>query len=269
MPSYPSASARSPLLDWVIPRRWQLQDTIVLLALGLVVVLSWSWLIAGAGVLMTMGDMSMPMSSGAWTATEASLMFAMWVAMMAAMMLPGVLPTILLYCAVTRNHRASVRTAEWLSFISGYFAVWILFSAVAVALQYLLEQAAYLDAMMQMTNLAVSGLVLLFAGIYQWWPLKQGCLSKCQSPLDALMRDWKSGPAGALKMGWRNGAQCLGCCWAWMLVLFVVGVMNLAWVAALALLMAVEKLSPLAAWGSRIVGLALMVWGGALLVQFL
>lgn len=268
MPSSRSDRPRGPLLGWVIPHQWLMQDTIVVLALGVVVILSWFWLISGAGVLMPMGDMSMPMSSGAWSATEAALMFVMWVAMMAAMMLPGELPTILLYCAVTRNHLASVRAAEWVFFTAGYFAVWILFSAVAVGLQYLLEQAAYLDAMMQMTNLEVSGLVLLFAGLYQWWPLKQSCLSKCQSPLDALTRHWKPGTLGALEMGWRNGAQCLGCCWAWMLVLFVVGLMNLIWVAGLALLMGLEKLSPFAPWGSRVAGLALMVWGAMMLRQF-
>lgn len=253
-------------LAWVLPARWRLHDTLTMLALGMVVALCWAWLLTGAGMLMPMGGMLMPMSSGAWTPREALLMFLMWVTMMAAMMLPSVVPTVLLYCAVTRNHRLRIRALESTAFVAGYLGVWTLFSLAATGVQYLLEQAAILDSMMQMSSVAVAAFVLISVGFYQWTPLKQSCLSKCQSPLDALMPGWKPGSLGALRMGTRNGLQCLGCCWAWMLLLFVVGVMSLGWIAGLALLMAIEKLTPLGAMGSKLTGLVLVGWGSAMLL---
>jgi predicted metal-binding membrane protein len=119
--------------------------------------------------------------------------------------------------------------------------------------------------MMQTTSTALAGAILVGAGIYQWTPLKQACLRQCRSPLDFVMTEWRSGKGGAFAMGLTHGAYCLGCCWLLMLLLFVGGVMNLAWIAGIALFVLVEKLSPAGHWIGKAAGVALILWGGVVL----
>ena len=232
-----------------------------------VIALSWAYLLAGAGMsLHEMDGMLMPMRVGPWTASYAGLMLVMWGVMMAAMMLPSAAPMILLYGAIARRRQeAGDTTAATGLFTAGYVAIWALFSATAVALQFGLEQAALLSPMMETTSIAFAGLVLIAAGIYQWTPLKQACLRQCRSPLEFIMTQWRAGPRGALMMGLRHGSYCLGCCWVLMLLLFVGGVMNLAWIAGLAVFVLVEKLAPAGHWIGRIAGVALIAWGVAAL----
>src|SRR5690242_3097372 len=116
--------------------------------------------------------------------------------------------------------------------------------------------------MMVATSPVLGSLLLIAAGAYQWTPFKQACLRHCRSPLQFLLRYWQDGPAGAFLVGLRHGTYCLGCCWLLMAVLFAVGVMNLAWVAALSLLVLVEKLLPKGLWVAKVAGLVLMGWGG-------
>jgi predicted metal-binding membrane protein len=113
----------------------------------------------------------------------------------------------------------------------------------------------------------LAGIILIAAGLYQWTPLKQACLRRCRSPLDFIMTEWRSGSRGALSMGLRHGVFCLGCCWMLMLLLFVGGVMNFAWIAGIALFVLVEKLVPAGHWVGKAAGLILIGWGGWVLAS--
>jgi predicted metal-binding membrane protein len=232
-------------------------------ALLLVVLLSWAWLLNGAGTMEEMDGMLMPMSVGPWSAAHAALMLAMWVVMMAAMMLPSAMPMILFYDSLARKRRAGGTGAS--VFALGYLAVWGVFSVVAVALQFTLERLAVLSPMMETTSIALAGVLLIGAGIYQWTPVKQACLRRCRSPLDFVLTHWRDGARGAFIMGVQHGAYCLGCCWMLMLLLFVGGVMNLAWIAGLTLFILLEKLMPAGRWTGRAAGLVLIGWGGGVL----
>lgn len=240
---------------------------LVISCLLFVVVLSWAYLLAGAGMMEEMGDMLMPMSTGPWTLSHAVIVLVMWAVMMAAMMLPSAAPMILLYATIARrrSERGEPATASG-AFAFGYLAVWATFSLAAVALQFGLERAALLSPMMETTSIALAGTVLIAAGLYQWTPLKQACLRHCRSPLDFIMTHWRSGARGAFLMGLRHGAVCVGCCWLLMLLLFVGGVMNFAWIAGIALFLLAEKLLPAGHWISRGVGVLLVVWGAATLL---
>lgn len=240
---------------------------LVISCLLFVVVLSWAYLLAGAGMMEEMGDMLMPMSTGPWTLSHAVIVLVMWAVMMAAMMLPSAAPMILLYATIARrrSERGEPATASG-AFAFGYLAVWAMFSLAAVALQFGLERAALLSPMMETTSIALAGAVLIAAGLYQWTPLKQACLRHCRSPLDFIMTQWRSGARGAFLMGLRHGAVCVGCCWLLMLLLFVGGVMNFAWIAGIALFVLAEKLLPAGHWIGRGVGVLLVVWGAATLL---
>ncbi|WP_041389496.1 DUF2182 domain-containing protein [Polaromonas sp. JS666] len=240
---------------------------LVISGLLLVVALAWAYLLTGAGTLQEMGGMLMPMSSGPWTPTHAMIMLAMWVVMMAAMMLPSATPMILLYTTIAHGRRAKGEQASGsILFVGGYVTIWTAFSLVAVALQFGLDKAALLSPMMETTSIGLAGTVLIAAGIYQWTPLKQACLRRCRSPLDFVLMHWRNGPTGAFLMGLHHGMFCVGCCWMLMLLLFVGGVMNLVWIAGIALFVLVEKLVPAGHWIGRGAGLLLIGWGVATLL---
>lgn len=236
-------------------------------AVALVAALAWAYLLTGAGTMQDMDGMLMPMSAGPWTAAHALIMLCMWVVMMVAMMLPSALPMILLHATIARRNTAAGGPGPAVAlFALGYLAVWSLFSVAAVALQYLLERAALLSPMMESTSIVLAGGTLIAAGVYQWTPVKSACLAHCQSPLDFVLAHWRSGRLGALRMGIRHGAYCVGCCWALMLLLFVGGVMNLAWIVGLAVYVLVEKLTPAGHWISRATGVVFVAWGVATLL---
>ena len=239
---------------------------VVIFCLLLVIALSWAYLIAGAGMMQEMGDMVMPMSTGPWTPNHALMVLAMWAVMMAAMMLPSAAPMILLFATIARrrSERGEPTTASG-AFAFGYLTVWAAFSLAAVGLQFGLERAALLSPMMQTTSIALAGTVLIAAGLYQWTRLKQTCLRYCRSPLEFVTMYWRPGTGGAFLMGLRHGAVCVGCCWLLMLLLFVGGVMNFAWIGGIALFVLVEKLFPAGHWIGRAAGVLLVVWGAATL----
>ena len=242
---------------------------LVVFCLLLVVVLSWAYLLAGAGMSMqAMGDMLTPMSTEPWTLGHAALVLVMWAVMMAAMMLPSAAPMILLYATIARRRSERGETASASSgvFAFGYLAIWAAFSLAATALQFVLEKAALMSTTMQTTSVALAGAVLIAAGLYQWTPLKRACLRYCSSPLVFLMRYWRPGTAGAFSMGLRHGTYCVGCCWLIMLLLFVGGIMNFGWIAGIALFVLVEKLVPAGHWIGRGAGVLLVAWGAATLV---
>jgi predicted metal-binding membrane protein len=164
------------------------------------------------------------------------------------MMLPSAAPMILLIDG-GRGHVVAL----------GYLSVWTAFSVGATALQWLLTKLMILTPMMEMSSPSASALLLAIAGIYQVTPLKQACLTTCQSPMAFLTREWRSGAFGVFRMGVEHGVHCVGCCWALMALLFVGGVMNLSVIAALTVFVAFEKLVPLGVWGPRVTGAALLL----------
>jgi predicted metal-binding membrane protein len=239
---------------------------IVAIGLAAAVALAWAYLAAGAGIDMSMAGMEMePMP---WSAFDVALMFAMWWVMMIAMMVPSATPMVLLFTAIKRKQQASVSpaTEAWV-FLGGYLLIWAGFSVVATFAQWGLERAALLSMGAASTNARFGGIILLAAGLYQFAPIKSACLRFCQSPVLFLSQHWRPGAVGVLTMGLRHGAYCLGCCWFLMLLLFVAGVMNLVWVAGIALYVACEKLLPLDQRLSYAAGAVLIVAGTIVLAR--
>ena len=207
-----------------------------------------------------MADMGMTMDMP-WSAVDVFFTFAMWAVMMAGMMTPAASPVVLLFAGMHRGRSRHGAPAVVLAFGAGYLLVWTAFSAGAALAQGALHQAAMLSSGMTVSSARLGGAILIAAGVYQLTPWKGACLTHCRSPLGFLMSHWRDGTAGALRMGVAHGAYCLGCCWALMCVLFVVGVMNLLWVAAITVLVLVEKIGPSGAFVARIAGVALIVGG--------
>ena len=253
---------------------------IVIGGLAAVVVIAWIYILTGAGMGMSALDMTSPAavaaasgeSSGAaamsalrpmaWTAGTAALMFFMWWIMMIAMMLPSAAPMILLFAAV--NRKGAERGNPYVPtgvFAAGYLAMWGAFSVVATGLQWGLEKTGLLSSMLASTSLVLGGVLLIGAGAWQLTPLKQACLKHCRSPLHFITHAWRKGRFGALRMGLEHGAFCLGCCWFLMGLLFYGGVMNLYWVAGLALFVLLEKTIPAGHWLGRATGGGLIAWG--------
>jgi predicted metal-binding membrane protein len=236
------------------------------LTLAGIVGLAWLYLWREAAFMhssMATGGMPMGGMAMATTAPDAfgvGLLLAMWAVMMIGMMLPSAAPAILLYGTLARKHaeRGSALPAVGI-FVAGYLLAWTGFSAAAALLQGALQHFMLLDATMATSSKALSALLLAAAGLYQLTPLKDRCLSKCREPLAFFMTHWRPGTAGALRMGIRHGAYCVGCCAVLMLLLFAVGVMNLAWIAALAAFVLVEKLLPGGRLAGRFAGAALLV----------
>jgi predicted metal-binding membrane protein len=143
----------------------------------------------------------------------------------------------------------------------GYVAVWVGFSVCAALAQWALHEAALLSSNMAATSPLLGGVILVAAGAYQLTPAQGTCLRHCQSPLGFLLSHWREGLSGALQMGFRHGAYCLGCCWALMGVLFAVGVMNLAWVAGITAFILLEKTGRMGALVARVGGVAMIALG--------
>jgi predicted metal-binding membrane protein len=189
----------------------------------------------------------------------------MWSVMMVAMMLPSASPMILAYAAIARRHPSTPPYASWI-FAGSYLVIWTLFSAAATGGQLLLEHSPLFDGASRVTSVA-GAVLLILAGAYQLTPFKNVCLAHCRSPLGFFMTEWRDGIAGALSMGFRHGAQCLGCCWMLMGLLFVFGAMNLIWVAALSLLVLLEKLAPSGHTIARVSGVAMLAGAIALAIH--
>lgn len=198
----------------------------------------------------------------AWPATTLLPLFFMWTVMMVAMMLPSAAPMILTFAAVARKRRAAARACAGAAvFAAGYVVVWSVFSLAAAVAQWFLHRAALLSPGMASNSAVFGGALVLAAGLFQFTPWKRACLVRCQGPLEFIMSGWREGRAGAFAMGLRHGAYCAGCCWALMALLFVLGVMNVLWIAALTLLVAAEKMMPRLRWLRPLTGLLLTGWG--------
>jgi predicted metal-binding membrane protein len=207
-----------------------------------------------------MADMGMTMDMP-WTAADVFFTFAMWAVMMTGMMMPSASPVVLLFAAMHRGRGPERIPLVVFAFGAGYLLVWTAFSAAAALAQWALHQAAMLSPMMTTSSARLSGAILVAAGVYQLTPFKGACLTHCRTPLGFLMTHWREGTAGALRMGIAHGSYCLGCCWALMCILFVVGVMNLVWVAAIAVFVLVEKVGPAGAVVARAAGVAMIAFG--------
>ena len=212
-------------------------------------------------------EMAMPQMQ-TWTLVELVLLFVMWTVMMVAMMVPSAAPMVLMFANVQRRRQQQQRPFVPTSvFLIGYLVVWTVFSIIATFAQWGLHTAALLSPMMISTSSFLGGVLLLVAGIFQWTPLKHACLKHCRSPLGFFTAEWREGTRGALIMGLRHGSYCTGCCWALMALLFVAGVMNLFWVAIIAVFVLIEKIVPKGHWVSRATGLLLIGWGIWMVVE--
>ena len=246
------------------------QRVLLVVALAAIAALAWAYVVRLAGDTgdSSMAGMSLDASmsrpqAGGWTGADFGLTFAMWAVMMTAMMTPSAAPMVLTFAAVNRGRRAQssdyVPTAV---FVAGYLVVWGTFGVLAALAQWGFQRASLLSDQLATTSAVLGGALLIAAGIYQWSPLKRACLVACRTPLSFIMTEWRDGHRGAVVMGARHGLYCLGCCWALMALLFVGGVMNLLWVAAIAGFVLIEKAAPKAEpWVSRGAGLALVAWG--------
>lgn len=241
---------------------------IIALAIAFTAALAWAYTlhearrmnVAGVGACLGM-KMSGP-DLAPWSAASLLSLFLMWAVMMVAMMLPSAAPMLLTFAAVTRNRRRADRPYVPVTvFAAGYLAIWCVFSLFAAAGQGLLHRAALLSPTMASSSALLAGLLLLAAGLFQLTPLKNRCLTRCRVPLDFIMTRWREGWRGAFSMGIEHGAFCAGCCWALMALLFVLGVMNILWIAVLTIVVAMEKMLPRAKWFSAASGLTLVCWG--------
>ncbi|MDZ5695842.1 DUF2182 domain-containing protein [Chelativorans sp. M5D2P16] len=243
-------------------------------ALALLTVLAWAYLLwladsmAGMGMPAMGGD---PMPGGVmapglamWSPAEFGFMFIMWFVMMIGMMSPSVTPMILIYARVGRQAAAQGKPlAATGVFVAGYLLAWGVFSLAATVCQWALESALLLSPTMSSASARFSGLLLMATGLYQWTPQKDVCLSRCQSPLHFIQQHggFRRDVPGSLRLGLRHGLYCIGCCWMLMALLFVGGVMNIAWIAAIAIFVLLEKIVPAGRLLSRAAGVALLAAG--------
>jgi len=242
-------------------------DRIVVLALvALVAAFAWAFTVHQAIRMEEMEaamwrDMNMSMNGmePSWTLVDALLMLAMWSAMMAAMMVPGASPMMTAFTTINRRRRE--RSAPFVPtavFLLGYLIIWTGFSISATTLQFLLQKAGLLTTMMQSASHYWSAALFLAAGLYQFSPLKETCLTYCRSPEGFILSEWRDGNLGAVIMGVRHGLFCMGCCAALILLLFAVAVMDLRWVAALTALVTAEKLLPRPTFWRIAIGVGLL-----------
>ncbi len=266
---------------------------VVVIALVAVIVLSWVYVLAGAGMGMSafemtrmtqpvgvidstqpsMQGMSMggtavggTMVTGAWTVGYAVVIFFMWWVMMFGMMLPSAAPLLLLFARMMRKEKD--KGAPYVPtgvFALGYVIMWAAFSAIATGAQWGLEASGLLSGIMVGTSAVLGAGLLIAAGVWQLTPWKNACLRHCRSPIGFLSAHWRPGRTGAFKMGLVHGAFCLGCCWFLMALLFYGGVMNLYWIIGLALYILIEKLLPAGARIGQLTGVILIAWGATLL----
>ena len=237
--------------------------------MGGITILSWIYL------LLMARDMSHPeslcmaaMRLQDWDAGYFGMMFAMWTIMMVGMMVPSAAPMILIYAAVARKaQHQGTPIAPAGAFTAGYIFMWTVFSLCATLAQWLLDKAALLSPMMVANSPKFGAALLMAAGVYQWLPVKDNCLRHCRSPFHFISSHWRPGNAGAFRMGIKHGAFCIGCCWILMLLLFVGGVMNILWIAAITIFVLLEKVMPLGNQGGKISGILMFITGALMLFK--
>jgi predicted metal-binding membrane protein len=194
--------------------------------------------------------------------TNFLFIFVMWSVMMVAMMVPSAAPTIIMFdTIVQRKIKKKYRFSPTIIFVAGYLTAWTVYSCLAAIAQLWMQNSALISTTMSKSAPIVSGILLIIAGLFQFSSLKYACLKHCRSPVGFFILHWQDGHKGALEMGLRSGMYCVGCCWAIMVLMFVVGVMNIIWMAVLAVFILAEKLIP---WGrrfSQVSGIFFIAWG--------
>jgi predicted metal-binding membrane protein len=245
---------------------------IVLASLAAITLLAWLYLLGMARDMtaaadmgnmpgMAMDDMAMSPAVGSFP-----MVATMWAVMMAGMMIPSATPMILLYTTVQRKQGKHPVLMSGL-FLAGYLFVWGGFAMAAASLQILAVRAALLSPSLSLVSTRVTGVSFLLAAAYEFSPLKNYCLKRCSGPLAFITRHWRPGAKGAISMGTLHGGFCVGCCWMLMLLLFAAGVMNLFWVAALSVLVLLQKVMPAGRWTTNLTGVAMLMTGLVLLVR--
>ena len=254
----------SPPRVAIVSRRDRL---LIWLCIVLIAALAWAYLIHLARQMSSsmeydamMAKMGMATATP-WTATDVFFTVVMWTVMMIGMMAGAAIPVLLLFAGARAGRGERGVPLTVLTFGLGYVTVWVGFSACAAIAQWALHQTAMLSPAMAAASPRVAGTILIAAGAYQLTPVKRACLTHCRSPLGFLMTNWREGNWGAFQMGVHHGGYCLGCCWALMCVLFVVGVMNLVWVAALPAFVLREKVGPAGVMVSRVAGAVMVALG--------
>jgi predicted metal-binding membrane protein len=236
------------------------ERALILTALLTLAATAWGLLLWHAA---RMGDAAMGLTMG----MGAPLFVAIWVAMMVAMMFPAAAPMILMFDRVSAGKRgrgeAFVPTGV---FVGAYLAVWAAFGVVAYLLALGAERLADRSMWLMDHATRIGGVVLLAAGLYQLSPLKSLCLTKCRSPFRFILDSWRDGYGGAFRMGVAHGAYCLGCCWLLFIILFPLGVMNVAAMALVTALIFAEKALPIGVWVARVAAGALALYGLVVLV---
>jgi predicted metal-binding membrane protein len=240
---------------------------IILSLLLVVAAASWTVLVwQGAGA-----DMDMAMNS-ATMGLRAPLFLAIWVIMMVAMMFPTAAPMILTFHKVQagKRQRGDAFVSTWI-FVAAYLSVWVLSGVAAYAGALAAESVAARAAVSPVTAARVGGIVLVAAGLYQFTPWKDLCLSKCRTPITFIITSWRDGATGALRMGLLHGAYCLGCCWLLFIILFPLGIMNIAAMAVITLVIFAEKTLPGGRAVARVTAAALIAYGSMVVAapQFL
>jgi predicted metal-binding membrane protein len=243
----------------------QRTKTTVWLGLLLLAAIGWAIVLQST---QTMSRMDQGMAAMGAEPVSALIFLPLWISMMVAMMFPAVAPVVSLFATIGERRRAAGQpaTPTWV-FLSGYLAVWSLFGVAAYLLSLAIPALGMMAAGLRVDHPIAAGIVLILAGLYQLSPLKQVCLRHCRSPLSVILHGWRDGVSGAFRMGLGHGAYCLGCCWGLMLVLFAVGLMNLAWMIVLTVGIFGEKVLPYGPQISRVLALALIVFGALTLTQ--
>ncbi|HET7624829.1 MAG TPA: DUF2182 domain-containing protein, partial [Verrucomicrobiae bacterium] len=202
-----------------------------------------------------------------WSFATIPPLFLMWTEMMVPMMVPSATPAVLKFSAAKRKRENGKPFLPAGIFLLGYLTVWTGFSALAAIAQWALHATALLSPMMVSANAFFGGALLIAAGIFQWLPAKTRCLSQCCSPLNVSTENWREGKTGAFVTGLKHGFYCTGCCWILMALLFVAGVMNLWWIAALSALVLVERTIPCGRLLGRIAGVIFAIWGAWMMLH--
>ncbi|MGH7721065.1 MAG: DUF2182 domain-containing protein [Gemmatimonadaceae bacterium] len=255
---------RSPSSVAALPRR---DRVLIASCILLITALAWAYLVyldrqmsSSVEQETMMAKMGMVMDAP-WGVPDVFFTFVMWAVMMVGMMSAAATPVLLLFAEMHARRVERGLPMAVLLFGLGYITVWLGFSASAALAQWALHEVALLSSKMSALSPGLAGAILIAAGAYQLTPAKGACLTHCRSPLGFLMSNWRDGARGALQMGLRHGAYCLGCCWALMCVLFAVGVMNLAWVGVLTAFILVEKVGRTGASVARVGGVIMFAFG--------
>lgn len=259
---------RSPSSVAAVPRR---DRVVIALCIVGATALAWAYLVRLRHQMSPPPDATSIMASMGMTpnaqfgAADLFMTWVMWSVMMVGMMSASAAPVLLLFAATQARPDGHGARFAVPMFGLGYLAIWLGFSAAAALAQSALHQAALLSTEMTIASARLSGAILIGAGVYQLTPAKSACLSHCQSPLGFLMSNWSDGARGAARMGARHGLYCLGCCWAAMGVLFVVGVMNLAWVGLLTVFILLERFGRAGMLAARVGGILMLAAGISLM----